>query len=76
MSLFKATTKTVGVGIIQHAYNKAVKQAQSNAYKKTCKDAHGKFDPNWYSNYKRNLKQNLQKAKDKKERLTTFITSL
>ena len=76
MSLFKATAKTVGVGIVQRNYNKEVKQAQPKAYKQTCKDARGKFDPNWHSNYKRNLSQNLQKAKDKKERRTTFINNL
>ena len=76
MSLFKATAKTVGVGIVQHNYNKEVKQAQPKAYKQTCKEAKGKFDPHFKEHYQKNLNQNLQKAEDRKERRTTFLNNL
>ena len=76
MNGVKAAVKTFGIGLVQRSYRKEVKQAQPNAYKKTCKQARGKYDPFFKEHYQKNLKQNLQKAEDKKERRTTFINSL
>ena len=76
MNIVKATTKTVLVGIVQVQHNHNLKQAQSNAYKKTCQQARGKYDPFFKEHYQKNLNLNLQKANDKKERFMTFVNNL
>ena len=76
MNIFSAGFKTLLQKINQSQYNRDMKHAQVTAYNGACKDAKGKFDPNWQSNYKRRLYKNQQKAKDKKELRSTFIGGL
>ncbi len=76
MGLFKAVFKTGCKKASQNIAERQRKTAQKTAYNKTCKDANGKFDPNWHDNYNKNLKNEQRKVEDKKELRNTFIDSL
>ncbi len=76
MGFLTATAKTVATRVLQKSHQKKMDKAQPKAYATACKKAHGKFDPNWKTNYNRALKRNKQKANDSKELWFTFINNL
>lgn len=75
MGLISAVVKTVGVAINDSLYKRDIKNAQTKAYRKTCKDSKG-FNPNWKATYERNLTTNQQNAKQRKTLRSVFINEL
>ena len=76
MKLFTAIAKTACEKVNQVVFNRQMRTAQKNAFASACKKAKGHYDPNWHSNYYLQLKRNQQKAKEKKELRTIFISNL
>lgn len=76
MRLITASLKTLGEKINQKIYQRQIRIARNNAYSVACEKANGKFDTNWHKNYKKQLKVNQQKAKDKKDLRSTFLSNL
>lgn len=76
MGLLNAAAKTVATRAAQISYQRKMDKAQPKAFATACKQAHGKYDPNWNNNYSRALKRNKQKANNSKELWSTFINSL
>lgn len=76
MKIFSALFKTTAMALVQVSHTNKMKKAQKNAFSYACKKARGTYDTNWHKNYRRKLKQNQQKAINKKELITTFINSI
>lgn len=75
MGFVSAGFKTVMQRVNQKLYYHDMKIAQTKAYNSTCKKSQGRFNPNWHSEYQKQLSINQQKAKDRKELRSTFIGS-
>ena len=76
MKILTAVVKTACEKANSSIYRREVKSAQKKAYKSACKKANGKYDKNWQSNYRNALKTNTQKAKERKELRSIFISSI
>lgn len=76
MSFVSAVVKTAGLAICQTLKERDTKRAQKRAYKKTCKDAKGKYDPFWHKNYNKCLSKEKQKVQKRNALRVSFIENL
>ena len=76
MGLISASCKSIGKVISNKMFHKDTDKAQKQAYRSACKKAGNKYDLNWQSNYRAELKKNNRKAENKKIARDTFIDNI
>lgn len=68
--------KTVSILKSQSLSKNDKRSIQKNAYRETCKDSKGRFNPNWHEEYRKNLKANQIKTRVKKLVISTIKSAI